>query len=322
MRLLCAGSLGVYKISVMAIYKYLHQDRIDVLDNLKIRFTQPSALNDPFESLPMIERIMEENDFYKLLNDHVGENELRKTIKDTIRHELRPYERVMNLDFSLSEEFIDEVMNNFEDITQPFIREALNPENLDESYSQNFKKRFSTTFGILSLTQNPDNLLMWSHYSDSHRGFLIEFKEGANFFDQQISDVDTIRKLKKVRYVTERPQIESLFDPQKVDQDDYMEELMSQFFYIKSERWEYEMEMRMILPLENSDETFELPNGEKVHLFSIPPNLIKSVVLGSQMPERTEEKLFEILKRGHFDHIDIYRAKLDINGYKVNIVNA
>lgn len=306
----------------MAIYKYLHQDRIDLLDNLKIRFTQPSALNDPFESLPMIERIMEENDFYKLLNDHVGDNELRETIKDTLRQELSPYKGVINLDFFLSEEFIDGIMNNFEDIIQPFIREAFNPENLDESYSQNFKKTFSTTFGILSLTQNPDNLLMWSHYSDSHRGFLIEFKERANFFDQQISEVDTIRKLKRVKYVTERQQIESLFDPQKADQDDYMEELMSQFFYVKSGKWKYEMEMRMILPLKNSDETFELPSGEKVHLFSIPPTLIKSVVLGSQMPEKIEEKSFEILKRGHFDHIDVYRAKLDINGYKVNIVDA
>jgi hypothetical protein len=36
------------------LYKYLSKDRVDVLQNLKIRFSQPQALNDPFESLPLI----------------------------------------------------------------------------------------------------------------------------------------------------------------------------------------------------------------------------------------------------------------------------
>ena len=32
------------------LYKYLCPERVDVLQNLRIRFTQVSALNDPFES--------------------------------------------------------------------------------------------------------------------------------------------------------------------------------------------------------------------------------------------------------------------------------
>jgi len=35
-------------------YKYLSPDRFDVMCNLKIRFTQPGALNDPFEDAPLI----------------------------------------------------------------------------------------------------------------------------------------------------------------------------------------------------------------------------------------------------------------------------
>jgi hypothetical protein len=34
------------------VYKYLHPDRIDVLENGLIRFTQPDLLNDIFEALP------------------------------------------------------------------------------------------------------------------------------------------------------------------------------------------------------------------------------------------------------------------------------
>ncbi len=36
----------------MIVYKYLPAERIDVLENSAIRFTQPCDLNDPFETLP------------------------------------------------------------------------------------------------------------------------------------------------------------------------------------------------------------------------------------------------------------------------------
>lgn len=32
-----------------------------------------------------------------------------------------------------------------------------------------------TNLGNLSLTEKPDNLLMWSHYAQQHMGFVIEF---------------------------------------------------------------------------------------------------------------------------------------------------
>jgi hypothetical protein len=38
--------------SVMIVYKYLPPSRIDVLEHSRIRFTQPAALNDPFDTFP------------------------------------------------------------------------------------------------------------------------------------------------------------------------------------------------------------------------------------------------------------------------------
>lgn len=37
----------------MIAYKFLHAARIDILSGGMIRFTQPPALNDPFESFPL-----------------------------------------------------------------------------------------------------------------------------------------------------------------------------------------------------------------------------------------------------------------------------
>jgi hypothetical protein len=40
----------------MSLYKYVPPERLDVLRNLRIRFTQPGAQNDPFELRPVVER--------------------------------------------------------------------------------------------------------------------------------------------------------------------------------------------------------------------------------------------------------------------------
>jgi hypothetical protein len=39
----------------MILYKYLHPDRIDVLTQKMVRFTQPGDFNDPFEFRPYIQ---------------------------------------------------------------------------------------------------------------------------------------------------------------------------------------------------------------------------------------------------------------------------
>ena len=51
----------------MPLYKYVTAERIDVLQNGLVRFSQPSALNDPWEMRPHVERLFTDND----LEQHV-----------------------------------------------------------------------------------------------------------------------------------------------------------------------------------------------------------------------------------------------------------
>jgi hypothetical protein len=46
----------------MPLYKYVTAERIDVLQNGFVRFSQPSALNDPDEMRPHVERLFTDND--------------------------------------------------------------------------------------------------------------------------------------------------------------------------------------------------------------------------------------------------------------------
>jgi hypothetical protein len=58
----------VFYLVIMAIYKYVTVERIDIFKNGHIRFTQPSAFNDPFETFPYFSAIAPEDavdDFLK-----------------------------------------------------------------------------------------------------------------------------------------------------------------------------------------------------------------------------------------------------------------
>lgn len=46
----------------MKLHKYVTADRIDVLKNELIRFTQPSALNDPWELKPRTDHLVSDHD--------------------------------------------------------------------------------------------------------------------------------------------------------------------------------------------------------------------------------------------------------------------
>src|SRR5260370_37668198 len=50
----CYCSVSTRSSVSQIAYKYLHPDRLDVLKNGLIRFTQAAALNDPFESTPCL----------------------------------------------------------------------------------------------------------------------------------------------------------------------------------------------------------------------------------------------------------------------------
>ena len=56
-------------------------------------------------------------------------------------------------------------------------------------------------YGILSLTEIPDSFEMWSQYSNGHKGFIIEFKEGFWQYPSMKSKEGKEYPVRKVEYV-------------------------------------------------------------------------------------------------------------------------
>ena len=127
---------------------------------------------------------------------------------------------------------------------------------------------------------------MWSHYSNGHKGYCLQFKTNG-----------VLRHARPVRYQAEYPRI-VYTGP---DQTEWLEILM----LTKSERWSYEDEWRLMHP-----------DGPGVYQF--PQNDLVGVILGSAIKTDSEKKIMTWLEKRNFP-IEVYRSSLKETEFGVNI---
>ena len=225
------------------LYKYVAPDRIDILVNKKIRFTQPCLWNDPFEFIPATPDPGP---------DRLGPVEKRAAKKrDSRAHEQ------------------------------------------------------ARLYGVLSLTEKKDSILMWAHYAAAHTGFVIGFNTGRGLL------AEAERKLQKVLYHPERPSSTRGLPGQPWRGPDTIH-------VIKNSDWQHEREWRWIETCSPYDyaEVVAAPNGELLFLRRIPSDSIREVVLGCRSGSSLEESL-RTLKSGDPDYrdLDLFKAARSSHGY-------
>jgi len=163
-------------------------------------------------------------------------------------------------------------------------------ETIDDQLDVSCGVRVS--IGVICFTQANDNQLMWAHYADSHEGLCLEFDSSSTFFNGQhgCSSYQNVGTLMPVKYSQERPTY--LMLRELADE--------TESWFTKSEAWDYEEEMRLLLP--NDNEMFsdvvrchqkEGDNGERLSFYQTSPKDIKSVILGCRMKDNIKKQIFE-----------------------------
>lgn len=113
------------------------------------------------------------------------------------------------------------------------------------------RESLNNMYGVASLTPHPRNFLMWSHYADSHRGFVVGF-------DTPTLVRQNFGAFAKVVYEDEIPFISAL---------DMDTNLMHKLIYTKAKFWSYEDEYRLTSILRpNSKVYFTADSVREVHL--------------------------------------------------------
>ena len=214
----------------LRLYKYQAYN-IQNLDNLKNKclwFSKPSGFNDPFDcSIPYL----------------LGEKS--STEWDIL------YEQVKKIWMDAKDQQNKELLANLFENEKP-------SEDFKKSYILGYhlgwRKLVEDNFsqkGIACFSEKWDDILMWSHYADGHRGFCLEFDTGFVPFSMA----------KQVHYSDLLPLL-----PLEDGNADLIESLAT----TKSNNWCYEKEWRIF------NEYGDVEYG-------LNPGALKGIYLGSEM---------------------------------------
>lgn len=304
----------------MKLYKYVTIDRLDVLENLMIRFTQPDGLNDPFDLNIVVEKLIPEKMFSTIMGDIATSMddgtfvesslpELRQRLLSEMKLPPKQLKALEN-----NEEFNNILDKNFGGLLQTVVdksqaakilrgsNEPLSIEKKNEIVSDLFSQH-----GILSLTETPDNSLMWSHYAYAHKGFIIEFDANHSFFNFPKKQKSA---LLKVQYVEQTKQQSFIPDGEVGDP--------RQAFALKSLEWNYEKEHRLVKKLEDADKVLNFE--EKIYLFAIPQEIITGIIFGAKISEENKQKIIEVIKNNPgYENINFSQEQLNIKENSISI---
>lgn len=274
----------------MGLFKYLPPARADFVETYCLRYTQPAAFNDPFEAKPYYTGVAPPawiQGSYPRRYDKVLREQYLSMPPD-FQLQL-PYGA-----FARGLEYMrDDIYEVFRGVDESFVQ-PLNAV-MHEAFGKNV--------GALSLSETNDSQLMWSHYADSHRGFVIEFDESHRYFTERGVSQDELWQLKKVVYAETRPQT----TPVEFD--------MTAILLTKHSSWSYEREWKDFRPLNQASRVIET-EPLSIHLFEFPPTSIRSITLGAHMATNVRDSITSAIGGSdRFSHARIVEAILDDRDY-------
>lgn len=283
------------------LYKYrsTSDNAINNLENDTVWLNSPSEYNDPFEFTEYID-----SEKYSIVIENSMKDEL---ISDLVRNNPVPneiLEKAKNSDSALKviaeyqfihidgqdEKYVEIFMKIYDDFFKKFANDR-NGEKIKEMQEH---------MKVCSFCESPEQLLMWSHYSDFHKGFCVEYNIGA----WAIND-NRRRILYPVIYQDNFYDVTGhLIKQTESGHFNNLYPIISGA--TKSKEWEYEKEWRFIF---NIGPSFEKQN------YSM--NCQSKVFLGSRMNSSDKERILEICRR---KNIEVYQAKTSVSHYKMEFI--
>lgn len=218
---------------ITSLYKYraFNKNSIQLLINEAVWFSKPSSFNDPFDC-----------------GVNIDLQKLDESVQDAVKE-------VYKQNGICTEQIPVKELKTKDEDRKAFLRFRSDTYNLIQNV------------GVFSLSNVNNDLLMWAHYADSHRGFCIEFERNP----------DNIlgRDAEPVMYQDDLPSL-SATDVSKLGDG------VDKLWLTKSTHWLYEEEWRIIYN-----------EGNKAFQF---PCLIKSIIFGLKMNENDRYTIQKIMQ--------------------------
>lgn len=260
----------------MAFYKYLNfsKNHLNALEENKLWFARGSTFNDPFDGEAPL--------------DLLTYDSMAKFIKT------RPSSSVLT-----NAQFRNVVLKQINTANQLIKENKFNKHPIYPYYDL-IKKEVYRRF-ILCLSRSNTNILMWSHYSQSHTGFCVRYNLEVLLNELNIFHHD------QVEYSDRRPDVfNSMINKDNID-------LSKEILFLKSKDWHYEKEYRLIL------DEFSKNENDKHRAVEYSDNAIERVYFGINSDEDDKDKLRDILLGKRVAFFQMERASSSIGVYAKRI---
>lgn len=239
------------------LYKYMPEwpYALTTLTTRYFYFSPITDFNDPFEG-----KFIDDEQYCK--------NDLRNYLKNTC---------------NASEEYLKSLENIFR-----------NDENWEKTFKDRLiqeKESVEKDFGILCLSETEKNILMWSHYANSHKGIVIGID--SKILWRNMTSPESAGFLEPVQYKKDYPKVK-FFKNQ--------EDVVDKWFFTKYEDWKYEKEWRAVY---------------KPGLIQFPKEIIKSVYFGAKFDLKKQAFWMSQIKDSGI-YLQFYQAKLNRSSYKID----
>lgn len=167
---------------------------------------------------------------------------------------------------------IDEFEKQLSHLKQIFYQYSDNLAFIEQAF-QNIIDMKDTKLGIFSLSKTYSDELLWAHYANSHKGFCIEYD-----LDQLLSKQNPKHLFFDIQYSDKIPNLDFSQFLSQNNPDILMQKMLG----YKSQRWEYERELRIITENQGTN-TYDY-------------RAVKAIYFGLKMPKSTISKTMKALK--------------------------
>ncbi|MDX5476872.1 MAG: DUF2971 domain-containing protein [Cyclobacteriaceae bacterium] len=145
--------------------------------------------------------------------------------------------------------------------------------------------------GLYSLSEVPDNILMWSHYGENHTGFCL------GLWSDVIEESELFEYLEPVSYFEKYPIIGGLEDTN---------ERFYKRFFSKSSLWSYEKEWRLT------------KNHIEKRKIRLPEESVAQIIIGCRADREKEIEVQRIRDKKYPDAA-VFKAKVNEAEFKIDL---
>lgn len=243
------------------LYKY-QPCNDQTLDNLKYRriwFSKPAMFNDPFDC-------------------SINFCKLDDAQWDNLYYNMKQYETD-----GLDQNFINTYLRG----DKPTNELKAGFSNAVLAILKEEREAEIQQLGIACFSEKVDDILMWSHYADGHKGFCLEFNTKFEFFSKALP----------VNYSETLPVLDPI--------DKTIHPLMV-LATTKAIGWAYEKEWRVF-------------HEESNRGIRIDPKIITGIYFGCAMPKANKEIIMSILADSQIKFYEMHIAEKEFKVYPLNI---